>query len=211
MSVVAPPVPAHAEPVDRRRGIPGLRGTGVIGHVCAAVLLLAVLIAILGPFLAPHDPEQVQLKYSFVGPFEDHYLGFDGQGRDLLSRLLWGARTSLLGPLFVVALAMGVGTRARHRVRLARRRVRLRRVGRARRAVRVPRHPARRPRRRGLRLGPDGGVDRAGLRLHPVRLPRAPQRVVARARPALHRGPRGAGPELDAHLRPAPRAERPRR
>jgi len=110
MSVVAPPVPAHAEPVDRRRGIPGLRGTGVIGHACAAVLLLAVLIALFGPFLAPHDPEQVQLKYSFVGPFEYHYLGFDGQGRDLLSRLLWGARTALLGPLVVVLLAMSVGT-----------------------------------------------------------------------------------------------------
>lgn len=63
MSVIAPPVPAHAEPVDRRSGIPGLRGTGVIGHVCAAVLLLAVLIALFGPFLAPHDPEEVQLKY----------------------------------------------------------------------------------------------------------------------------------------------------
>ena len=95
---------------ERRRGLPGLRGTGVVGHASAAVLALAGLVAIVGGRLAPHDPDLTNLSFAFVGPFEDHLLGFDSQGRDLFSRLLVGARTSLLGPLVVVLLAMAFGS-----------------------------------------------------------------------------------------------------
>ena len=51
-----------------------------------------------------------QLSYAYGGPSGDHLLGWDGQGRDLFSRLLVGARTSMIGPLVVVMLSMGVGT-----------------------------------------------------------------------------------------------------
>lgn len=105
MNTAAPTV------VTRRRwSIPGLRGTGMIGNASAVIVAAAVLLAVVGPWLAPHDPDAVDLKFSFVGAYEDHFLGFDAQGRDILSRLLAGARTSLLGPLMVVALSMVFGT-----------------------------------------------------------------------------------------------------
>ena len=104
----------EASLVSKRRwwAIPGLRATGLVGHACAGVLAVAVLVAIIGPWIAPHDPDATNLQFAYVGRYEDHYLGFDGQGRDILSRLLVGARTSLLGPLIVVVLlTAGVGPR----------------------------------------------------------------------------------------------------
>jgi peptide/nickel transport system permease protein len=102
---------AEAQIVTRRRwAVPGLRATGPVGHISAAVLAVAVAVAILGPWIAPHDPDAVDLRFAYVGRYGDHYLGFDAQGRDLLSRLLVGARTSMLGPLVVVSLAMLLGT-----------------------------------------------------------------------------------------------------
>ena len=89
MSVIA----AGEAVAIRRRGIPGLRGTGWVGHVCAGVIVFALLIAVIGPHIAPYDPNFIQLRYAYVGPVGDHYLGFDGRGRDLLSRLLCGAQT----------------------------------------------------------------------------------------------------------------------
>lgn len=113
MSAIELPItPSTAAPARRRsgRGLPGLRGTGVLGHASAIVLLLAAIVAIVGPSVAPHDPDRTDLSFAFVGAFQDHYLGFDSQGRDLLSRLLVGARSSLLGPLVVVVLSMLFGT-----------------------------------------------------------------------------------------------------
>ena len=108
----AMPATTPIETVDREpsvRGLPGLRGTGIVGHVCAAILALAILIAILGPLLAPYSATEISLSNSFVGPTGDHYLGFTGQGADLLSLLLLGARSSILGPLIVVVAAMVLG------------------------------------------------------------------------------------------------------
>jgi peptide/nickel transport system permease protein len=87
-----------------------LRDTGPIGVASAAVIALAVLVTIFGPLIAPHDPLLGQLANSYVGPAEGSPLGFDGQGRDVVSRLLVGARTSMLGPLAVVVLCVTLGT-----------------------------------------------------------------------------------------------------
>jgi peptide/nickel transport system permease protein len=94
---------------SRRRALPGLRGTGVVGHVSAVVIGVAVLAAVFGPLLAPHNPDATNLSMSFVGPTAGHPFGFDSQGRDLLSRILTGARSSLVGPAMVVILAVVVG------------------------------------------------------------------------------------------------------
>jgi peptide/nickel transport system permease protein len=94
----------------RRRGLPGLGGIGVLGYVAAVVVVLAALVAIAGPWVAPHDPDRIDLANAFVGSSPDHLLGLDGQGRDILSRLLVAARTSLLGPLLVVVLSVALGT-----------------------------------------------------------------------------------------------------
>jgi peptide/nickel transport system permease protein len=108
MSALELPV---AEPTASRGfALPGLRGTGAVGHVSACVIGLAIVVAVLGPSIAPFDPDTTNLSFSFVGPTGEHVLGFDSQGRDLLSRILTGARTSLVGPAVVVILSIVLGT-----------------------------------------------------------------------------------------------------
>jgi peptide/nickel transport system permease protein len=87
----------------------------IAGHdkvmiACAVVVGVALLLAVVGPLLAPQDPDASSLANAFVGPGPGHALGFDGQGRDLLSRLLTGARTSMAGPFLVVAVAIVAGS-----------------------------------------------------------------------------------------------------
>lgn len=91
----------------RRRRI---AGSDVVFAVSAAIVGIAVLLAIFGPLLAPHDPDAANLANAYVGPGAGHPLGYDGQGRDLLSRLLVGARTSMAGPFLVVAVSMAAGS-----------------------------------------------------------------------------------------------------
>ncbi|TMJ95376.1 MAG: ABC transporter permease [Actinobacteria bacterium] len=75
----------------------------------AAIILLLVLVAALAPVIAPHDPNATDLANTLVGSTGSHPLGTDASGRDILSRLIFGARTSLLGPLLVVALSTLAG------------------------------------------------------------------------------------------------------
>lgn len=76
----------------------------------SAVIVLATLIAIVGPLLAPYDPNLPQLSQYFVGPSQAHLLGFDATGRDVLSRLLYGARSSMIGPVAVTLICMTLGS-----------------------------------------------------------------------------------------------------
>jgi peptide/nickel transport system permease protein len=92
----------------RRRARMG-RSIGPLGVAAVVVIVVALVLAVVGPLVAPHDPDSVDLNVAFVGPSAGHPLGFDGQGRDILSRLLAGARTSMLGPLLVVALSTVLG------------------------------------------------------------------------------------------------------
>jgi peptide/nickel transport system permease protein len=101
---------APAETLARRSWFAILRATGAAGMASAIVIATATLVAAVGPMLAPDSPFLGQLSYSYVGPIAGHPLGFDAQGRDLLTRLLVGARTSMLGPLAVVVLCVTVGT-----------------------------------------------------------------------------------------------------
>jgi peptide/nickel transport system permease protein len=93
----------------RSRSLAGLRGTGVAGMVSAAVIALATIAAVFGPLLAPFNPDLPNLSLAWVGPVGGHLLGYDFQGRDVLSRLLAGAQSSMLGPLAVVILSMAAG------------------------------------------------------------------------------------------------------
>ena len=75
-----------------------------------AVVLLIVLAAILAPLIAPFDPNKTSMVYRLkpIG-FRDFRLGTDELGRDMLSRLIWGGRMSLLMGLVPVALATAIG------------------------------------------------------------------------------------------------------
>lgn len=109
MSATAPATAPPRLLLRVRRGVPGLRDTGVVGHACAAVIVLVALTAVFGAALAPKDPNAVHLSQSYFGPGDGYLLGQDGQGRDLLSRLLAGARTSIAGPLLIVVLSTVIG------------------------------------------------------------------------------------------------------
>jgi peptide/nickel transport system permease protein len=78
--------------------------------VCLAILVLICLAALLAPVIAPHNPDATNLLNSNAGPSAAYPLGTDSLGRDLLSRLIYGARLSLLGPALVVAAASISGT-----------------------------------------------------------------------------------------------------
>ena len=103
-------VPAVAVSRGRPRSRSWLRTIGPVGVICLIVIVLATVIAIIGPAIAPYDPTQSDLSLSYVGPDGGHVLGYDAQGRDVLSRLLVGARSSMVGPLAVVLLSMFAGT-----------------------------------------------------------------------------------------------------
>ncbi len=69
----------------------------------SVIVLSAITIsAIFAPLVAPFDPDEVDFLAIYAGPSSTHWLGTDGLGRDTLSRMVFGARTALLGPLLVV-------------------------------------------------------------------------------------------------------------
>ncbi|MFI1223372.1 MULTISPECIES: ABC transporter permease [unclassified Streptomyces] len=105
--------------LTRRPGLSRIRSRSAgapLYAFCLALVALVVLCALLAPWLAPYDPNAVDLGDALAGTTADHPLGADAAGRDTLSRLLLGARASLLGPLGVVAfstlLGVAVGTAA---------------------------------------------------------------------------------------------------
>jgi peptide/nickel transport system permease protein len=99
-----------ARPVSRAsRGWAMLRATGPAGIASAIVIAIATFMAIFGTLLAPYDPITPNLSLAWVGPVGGHLLGYDFEGRDVLSRLIVGARTSMLGPLAVVLGSMLAG------------------------------------------------------------------------------------------------------
>jgi peptide/nickel transport system permease protein len=76
----------------------------------AAVLLALVTLGLLAPWVAPHPPSAQDLPRRFAPPSASHPLGQDDLGRDVLSRLLYGARVSLPLALAVVGLSLACGT-----------------------------------------------------------------------------------------------------
>jgi peptide/nickel transport system permease protein len=74
------------------------------------ILLALALIAILAPYIAPYDWKQQDVLNRFKGSSRDHWFGTDELGRDILSRIVYGARYSLTMGLFAVAFSFVVGT-----------------------------------------------------------------------------------------------------
>jgi peptide/nickel transport system permease protein len=75
--------------------------------LAGGLVALLFLVALLAPFISPHDPIAVNADNAYLPPLsQGHLLGTDELGRDLLSRILWGARVSL--PVAFVAVAVGL-------------------------------------------------------------------------------------------------------
>jgi peptide/nickel transport system permease protein len=82
------------------------RKGAVIGLIIIAVF---VLMAIFAPVLAPHDPIQQSWTTIRKPPSLQHWLGTDESGRDLFSRVIFGARASLLAGVISILIALGLG------------------------------------------------------------------------------------------------------
>jgi peptide/nickel transport system permease protein len=80
-----------------------------LAAVGIALLLLFVVCAVFAPWLAPQDPAQLDLTGRLMGPSTAHWFGTDELGRDILSRILFGARISLIVAVSVVGLSLAVG------------------------------------------------------------------------------------------------------
>ncbi len=73
------------------------------------IILIFVFVAIFADWLAPYDPNAVTLSERFLPPSSVHFFGTDNLGRDILSRVIYGARISLWVGILTVSLAMLIG------------------------------------------------------------------------------------------------------
>jgi peptide/nickel transport system permease protein len=94
------PQPAHAV-------VRALRQRGA--SVGLAIIVAFLLVCVLAPWIAPYDPFDQDLSNALSAPGGEHWLGADQYGRDILSRLLWGARYALVAIVAANGLALAVG------------------------------------------------------------------------------------------------------
>ncbi|HZV62799.1 MAG TPA: ABC transporter permease [Methylophilaceae bacterium] len=78
----------------------------LIGFFIIATIMLLALFA---PLIAPYDPDAIDVKAILLSPSAVHYMGTDGLGRDVFSRMLFGARISLLVGIVAVGIATAIG------------------------------------------------------------------------------------------------------
>ena len=76
----------------------------------ASIILFFVVVAIFAPLIATHDPRQANIVERLKGWSDVHYLGTDGVGRDIFSRIVHGTRISLKVGLIAMTFSIGFGT-----------------------------------------------------------------------------------------------------
>ncbi|WP_110717118.1 ABC transporter permease [Salinicola acroporae] len=107
--------PPHAAPdvagatVPRRLRFWPRQRPGWTVMIAAVCLALIVIVAILAPWLAPHDPLEMSPANRLKPPGTDYWLGSDAYGRDLLSRVLYGARVSLIVGIGSALISVVIG------------------------------------------------------------------------------------------------------
>jgi peptide/nickel transport system permease protein len=102
------PASAPSERGVLRSLVRGVVGT-TEGKIGLAIVGAYVFVIIFGPLLAPYSPDSIGVGGLDTGPSAAHLLGTDDLGRDLLSRLLYGARSVVLVPLIATFLAFAIG------------------------------------------------------------------------------------------------------
>ncbi|WP_431299884.1 ABC transporter permease [Tabrizicola sp. BL-A-41-H6] len=106
-SAVDPALPA-------RRGIGRALLADPMGLAGLVIVVTFVMMALLAPWVAPYDPIALDVKAKFLTPSAAHWAGTDHLGRDLLSRVIWGARLALgiaitsVGIAGVIGLVLGL-------------------------------------------------------------------------------------------------------
>lgn len=105
-----------AEPVDpifavarRKRGPLGRLIANPLSAIGLALVVFAIAVALAAPLIAPDDPLAMAPDLRLTPPTLVHWMGTDDGGRDILSRVIFGARSSLLTALGILAMASVVG------------------------------------------------------------------------------------------------------
>ena len=114
MTDLTAPVPAPSAPADSpARNALRLLLRHRLAMFGAVLVAIEIGLAVLAPWIAPHEPNRMDYKAVLSGPTAEHPLGTDELGRDLLSRTLHGARLSLqvgiVAVLFAVAIGVPIG------------------------------------------------------------------------------------------------------
>lgn len=78
----------------------------IVGFI---IIVSVFILAMLAPLISPYDPNNIDVKAILIAPSWQHWMGTDGLGRDVLSRMLHGGRISLLVGLVAVGIATAIG------------------------------------------------------------------------------------------------------
>lgn len=81
-----------------------------IALFCLILIITFILLGLLAPYIAPFDPNKVRLVRKYASMSAEHWLGCDHLGRDILSRLLYGIRTTLFLSLFTMCITILIGS-----------------------------------------------------------------------------------------------------
>lgn len=92
-----------------RRGLWRALVAGPMGLAGLILVIVFLTMALLAPWIAPYDPVAINVKAKFLTPSSAHWAGTDHLGRDLLSRVIWGARLALGIAITSVGIAGAVG------------------------------------------------------------------------------------------------------
>jgi len=84
-----------------------LKNKGVL--VGGSIVLFFIILAIFAPIIAPYDPQDADLMRSLEPPQKNYLFGTDVQGRDILSRIIYGSRVSLSVGIVVQAISLTIG------------------------------------------------------------------------------------------------------
>lgn len=84
-------------------------GYNLLATAGIVMVVIFLLCALLAPWIAPRDPAQIDLPARLMGPSASHWFGTDELGRDILSRIIYGARISMLVGSCVVAASLTLG------------------------------------------------------------------------------------------------------
>ena len=109
-TVIASPLEWTLPEVSRRRRAWRTAWENPLGVIGLLIVVVLVTVAISAPFIAPYSPDDLLVGPKLIGPTAQHPFGTDDLGRDLLSRVMYGARLSLMVGLLAVVFGTAVGT-----------------------------------------------------------------------------------------------------
>ena len=102
--VGAPVESARVSPLQR------LRRLDIVLILAATVCIGLLILAVVGPLFAPYSPSQTNILEANLSASSQHLFGTDALGRDIFTRILYGARLSLLGPALIIVVSTIAGT-----------------------------------------------------------------------------------------------------